>query len=136
MWWFRFWNFLVRILFKGKVQSISGCKIKIKERWTITKILDEFSRNGTTFAKHHLFDQVCWLGITARMRQKNSTVYIYFRSYQLCVLPFCHAWRHALASKWLPRYLWRLYEWKICCPAHWKFQVFTYHDRQSNQEHF
>ena len=72
---------------------------KLKNVEPLQKILDEFSRNCTTFVKHHLFDQVWRLGITARMHQKNSTVCVCFRSCQLCALPFRHAWRHASACK-------------------------------------
>ena len=64
-------------------ESISGCNRRTEERWVITKILDEFSTNGRSFVKHHLFNQVWWLEITAPMHNKNSTVYICFRSYQL-----------------------------------------------------
>ena len=94
---------------------------KLKNVEPLQKIMDEFSRHGRTFVKHHLFVQVWWLGITARMHQKNSIVYICFRSYQLRALPFCHAWRHASACEWLPRCLQEIYKWKICRPAHWKF---------------
>ena len=111
-------------------ESISGCKRRTEERWTITKILDEFSTNGRTFVKHHLFNQVWWLEITAPMHNKNSTVYICFRSYQLRALHFCQAWRQASASKWLPRCLREIRGKKICCPAHWKFHVFRYRDRK------
>ena len=64
-------------------ESISGCKRRTEERWVIAKILDEFSTNGRSFVKHHLFNQVWWLEVTAPMHNKNSTVYICFRSYQL-----------------------------------------------------
>ena len=83
-------------------ESISGCRRRTQEQWTTTKILDEFSLNDRTFVKHHLFNQVWWLEITAPMHNKNSTVYICFRSYQLLALPFCHAWRQTSTSKWLP----------------------------------
>ena len=75
---------------------------KLKNVEPLQKILDAFSRNCRTFVKHHLFDQVWWLGITARMHQKNFTGCVCFRSYQLCALPFCHAWRHVSAANDFP----------------------------------
>ena len=56
-------------------------------------------RNGRTLVKHHFFSQVWGLEIIAPMHNKNSTVYICFRSYQLRALLFCHTWRRASASK-------------------------------------
>ena len=88
---------------------------KLKNVEPLQKILDAFFRNCRTFVKHHLFDQVWWLGITARMHQKNFTGCVCFRSYQLRALPFCHAWRHVSAANDFP-------------DAYEKFGSLSYHE--------
>ena len=135
MWWSRFGKSLARILFARCKNQFLDAREELKNDEQLQKFW-MFSTNGRTFVKHHLFNQVWWLEITTPMHNKNSTIYIFFRSYQLCALPFCHACRQASASKWLPRCLQELRGKKLCCPAYCNFHIFTYQDRQSNGDEF